>query len=32
MGPPPNYVITRRLIRNFFKAYIPNTPEGSNTS
>ena len=32
MGPPPSYVVTRRLVRNFFRKYIPNKPEGSEIS
>lgn len=26
MGPPPNYLITRKLVRHFFKKYLPTKP------
>ncbi|CAK61947.1 unnamed protein product (macronuclear) [Paramecium tetraurelia] len=26
MGPPPNYIITRKLIRHFFRKYLPQQP------
>jgi hypothetical protein len=26
MGPPPNYLITRKLIRHFFRKYLPSEP------
>ena len=26
MGPPPKYVITRKLVRHFFKKSLPKTP------
>lgn len=26
MGPPPNYLITRKLIRHFFRRYLPSEP------
>lgn len=26
MGPPPNYLITRKLVRHFFRKYLPQEP------
>ena len=26
MAPPPKYLITRKLVRNFFKKYLPVQP------
>lgn len=26
MGPPPNYLITRKLVRHFFRKYLPKEP------
>lgn len=30
MGPPPRYLVTRKLVSHFFKKYIPANPEGAS--
>ena len=31
MGPPPKYLISRKLIKRFYDNYLPKAPIGHNT-